>query len=98
MGASQGAVLHPTQDPQSPVCPHSYDMVHYGHSNQLRQARAMGDYLIVGVHTDGKVGPDVHIARHSVQWIKPAGHGVGQRGGQNGSSFLPQSTVVTQGA
>ncbi|PIO30031.1 hypothetical protein AB205_0190640, partial [Aquarana catesbeiana] len=27
-------------------------MVHYGHSNQLRQARAMGDYLIVGVHTD----------------------------------------------
>lgn len=29
-------------------------MVHYGHSNQLRQARAMGDYLIVGVHTDGK--------------------------------------------
>lgn len=35
---------------------HSYDMVHYGHSNQLRQARAMGDYLIVGVHTDGKLG------------------------------------------
>lgn len=35
------------------LCLHSYDMVHYGHSNQLRQARAMGDYLIVGVHTDG---------------------------------------------
>lgn len=33
---------------------HSYDMVHYGHSNQLRQAKAMGDYLIAGVHTDGK--------------------------------------------
>lgn len=31
----------------------SYDMVHYGHSNQLRQAKAMGDHLIVGVHTDG---------------------------------------------
>lgn len=31
----------------------SYDMVHYGHSNQLRQAKAMGDHLTVGVHTDG---------------------------------------------
>lgn len=38
------------------ACPHSYDMVHYGHSNQLRQARALGDYLIVGVHTDGRWG------------------------------------------
>lgn len=36
------------------VRPHSYDMVHYGHSNQLRQAKAMGDYLMVGVHTDGR--------------------------------------------
>lgn len=33
---------------------HSYDMVHYGHSNQLRQAKAMGDHLTVGVHTDGR--------------------------------------------
>ena len=46
------------QHRDSAPCPfHSYDMVHYGHSNQLRQARAMGDYLIVGVHTDGKLGP-----------------------------------------
>lgn len=36
----------------------SYDMVHYGHSNQLRQAKAMGDHLIAGVHTDG---PNLNI-------------------------------------
>nr|KAF6458052.1 phosphate cytidylyltransferase 2, ethanolamine [Rousettus aegyptiacus] len=36
-------------------CDGCYDMVHYGHSNQLRQARAMGDYLIVGVHTDEEI-------------------------------------------
>lgn len=42
------------------LCLHSYDMVHYGHSNQLRQAKAMGDYLIVGVHTDGRTATDVH--------------------------------------
>uniref|UniRef100_A0A8C9T7B8 ethanolamine-phosphate cytidylyltransferase n=1 Tax=Scleropages formosus TaxID=113540 RepID=A0A8C9T7B8_SCLFO len=40
-------------------CDGCYDMVHYGHSNQLRQAKAMGDYLVVGVHTDGEC-----IARH----------------------------------
>lgn len=40
------------------VCLHSFDMVHYGHSNQLRQAKAMGDYLIAGVHTDGRTAKD----------------------------------------
>ena len=32
----------------------SFDMVHYGHSNALRQAKKLGDFLIVGVHSDGK--------------------------------------------
>ena len=32
----------------------SFDMVHYGHSNALRQAKKLGDVLIVGVHSDGE--------------------------------------------
>lgn len=31
----------------------SYDMVHFGHANACRQAKQMGNYLIVGVHSDG---------------------------------------------
>ena len=32
--------------------------MHYGHANALRQARSMGDYLVVGIHSDEE------IARH----------------------------------
>ena len=31
------------------------DLFHYGHVELLRQARAMGDYLLVGVHADDAV-------------------------------------------
>ena len=44
-------------------CDGCYDMVHFGHANSLRQAKAMGDRLIVGVHTDEEItlhkGPPV---------------------------------------
>ncbi|CAG8674966.1 4138_t:CDS:2, partial [Funneliformis caledonium] len=37
--------------------------MHYGHANALRQAKAMGDYLVVGVHSDAEIekhkGPTV---------------------------------------
>ncbi|KAI7866260.1 hypothetical protein BDF14DRAFT_1743753 [Spinellus fusiger] len=40
-----------------------FDMMHYGHANALRQARAMGDILVVGVHSDAEIeknkGPTV---------------------------------------
>nr|XP_029502387.1 ethanolamine-phosphate cytidylyltransferase-like [Oncorhynchus nerka] len=52
----------------------SYDMVHYGHSNQLRQAKAMGDYLIVGVHTDEEIskhkGPPVFTQAERYKMVR----------------------------
>ncbi|XP_057295243.1 ethanolamine-phosphate cytidylyltransferase-like isoform X2 [Hydractinia symbiolongicarpus] len=44
-------------------CDGCYDMVHFGHANQMRQAKAMGDCLVVGVHSDEEIkknkGPPV---------------------------------------
>ncbi|RIA86788.1 hypothetical protein C1645_740595 [Glomus cerebriforme] len=40
-----------------------FDMMHHGHANALRQAKAMGDFLVVGVHSDAEIekhkGPTV---------------------------------------
>ncbi|KAJ1906298.1 choline phosphate cytidylyltransferase, partial [Tieghemiomyces parasiticus] len=37
--------------------------MHFGHANALRQAKSMGDYLVVGVHSDAEIeihkGPTV---------------------------------------
>ncbi len=40
-----------------------FDMVHFGHANACRQAKALGDRLVVGVHSDAEIakhkGPPV---------------------------------------
>ena len=44
-------------------CDGCYDMVHFGHANQIRQAKVIGDFVVVGVHSDKEVtknkGPPV---------------------------------------
>lgn len=52
---------------------YSYDMVHFGHANSLRQAKALGDYLVVGVHTDEEItkhkGPPVFMEQERYNFI-----------------------------
>jgi ethanolamine-phosphate cytidylyltransferase len=53
--------------------------MHYGHSNALRQAKEMGDYLVVGVHSDEEItknkGPTVlknaerYAAVRACKWV-----------------------------
>lgn len=51
-----------------------YDMVHFGHANQLRQTKAMGDYLVVGVHSDAEIikhkGPPVFSQEERYKIVK----------------------------
>lgn len=56
-----------------------FDMMHYGHCNALRQARALGDQLVVGVVSDDEIiankGPPVTplnermIMVRAVKWV-----------------------------
>ncbi|KAH8414976.1 hypothetical protein KR215_000651 [Drosophila sulfurigaster] len=52
----------------------SYDMVHFGHANSLRQAKALGDKVIVGIHTDEEItkhkGPPVFTEEERVKMVK----------------------------
>eukprot|EP00794_Sanderia_malayensis_P014086 gene14086-15557_t len=55
-------------------CDGCYDMVHFGHANQLRQAKAMGDYLVVGIHSDDEVtrnkGPPVFNEKERYKMVR----------------------------
>ncbi|KAL0871850.1 hypothetical protein ABMA27_004322 [Loxostege sticticalis] len=55
-------------------CDGCYDMVHFGHANSLRQAKALGDVLIVGVHTDEEIakhkGPPVFTQEERYKMVK----------------------------
>ena len=56
-----------------------FDMMHYGHANALRQAKALGDVLVVGLIPDAEImrckGPPVLNDRErlalvgAVQWV-----------------------------
>ncbi|KAI7745059.1 hypothetical protein M8C21_034025 [Ambrosia artemisiifolia] len=54
-----------------------FDMMHYGHCNALRQARALGDQLIVGVVSDAEIiankGPPVTpLHEREITWKRKA--------------------------
>ncbi|CEF71025.1 Ethanolamine-phosphate cytidylyltransferase [Strongyloides ratti] len=55
-------------------CDGCYDMIHFGHANQLRQAKKMGKYLVVGVHTDNEIlrnkGPPVFNENERYKMVK----------------------------
>ena len=63
-----------------------FDMMHYGHANALRQAKACGDYLIVGVVSDEEIlknkGPPVFSEEEritmveAVKWVDEVIRGV----------------------
>lgn len=49
-------------------------MVHFGHANACRQSKALGDYLIVGVHSDEEIskhkGPPVYTEEERYKMVR----------------------------
>ena len=49
-------------------------MVHFGHANSLRQAKALADHLTVGVHTDEEItmhkGPPVFCQEERYRMVR----------------------------
>lgn len=55
-------------------CDGCYDMVHFGHANQMRQAKLMGSHLSVGVHSDEEItkhkGPPVFTENERYKMVR----------------------------
>ncbi|XP_071796948.1 ethanolamine-phosphate cytidylyltransferase-like [Asterias amurensis] len=78
-GQNAPASKRPRKDPVRVWCDGCYDLVHFGHANSLRQAKLMGDYLIVGVHSDAEImkhkGPPVireeerYAMVRAIKWV-----------------------------
>lgn len=82
LGASVFGILRKKKKKKQPVRVYMdgcFDMMHYGHCNALRQARALGDQLVVGVVSDAEIiankGPPVTplyermIMVSGVKWV-----------------------------
>ncbi|GAQ92628.1 CTP:phosphorylethanolamine cytidyltransferase [Klebsormidium nitens] len=76
------ALLGPGRSKKRPVRIYMdgcFDMMHYGHANALRQARALGDQLVVGINSDDEIrknkGPPVMnidervVMVEAVKWV-----------------------------
>jgi ethanolamine-phosphate cytidylyltransferase len=52
----------------------SFDMVHFGHANACRQAKALGKVLVVGVHSDEEIakhkGPPVFNEKERYKMVR----------------------------
>lgn len=69
-----------TSTPQEPPkeirvwCDGCYDVTHFGHANSMRQAKALGHKLIVGVHSDEEVArhkrPPVYTEEERIKMIE----------------------------
>lgn len=55
-------------------CDGCYDVTHFGHANSMRQAKALGHKLIVGVHSDEEVArhkrPPVYTENERIKMIE----------------------------
>ncbi|TMW49690.1 hypothetical protein DOY81_005228 [Sarcophaga bullata] len=73
-GRAAGEAVDTTKKEIRVWCDGCYDMVHFGHANSLRQAKALGDKVIVGIHTDEEIekhkGPPVFTEEERVKMVK----------------------------